>query len=288
LAKVPFESDFQKSISIKKNTSPSKEYTFKGYAHDEGITFEGLKGNIRGRSFEYGVFFNKFTDTTSFINFTGSEAPQIFTDLERGQFYWLFIIPVNKYKIADFKIIDVTTLGGDSVYVIKYKPDIEESKKLIDKIDRRIVGRGIGNIYYVSSEKTFYIRKKDYSIIQIDFNQRNEISNADTSANIKNIRAISGSVKFEYFNGTPHPVFLNEKYIYEDKYGNVIEREDKVYYSNIQMIRLSEAELKKKYQLAKIFQTYPRRQFNAMHYERMGPFFYVPTIKKKIKIIYLG
>jgi hypothetical protein len=279
-AKIPFESTFQKNISIKKNTNPSKEYIIKGYAHDEGFTKEGLQGNIKGRSFSYGVFFNKFSDTSSFINFNGSKEPQIFTDFESGLFFWLFIIPVNKYEVADFKIIDVTTLGGDSIYVIKYKPDIEESKKLIDKIDRRIVGRGIGNIYYISSEKTFYIRKKNYSIIQIDFNQRNEISNTNTSANIKNIHEISGSVKFEYFNGTPHPVFLNEKYIYEDKYGNIFEREDKVYYSNIQMIRLSEAELKKKYQLAKIFQTYPRRQFNQIHSERMGPFFYVPTIKK--------
>jgi hypothetical protein len=163
--------------------------------------------------------------------------------------------------------------------VINYKPKLEESKKPIDKINRHFNRQNIGNIYYVSLDKTLYIRKKDFLIMQIDFTQRNEISNADTSANIKNIREISGSVKFEYFNGTPHPVFLNEKYIYEDKYGNIIEREDKIYYSNINMVRLSKDELKKKYQLAKIFQTYPRRQFNAMHYERMGPFFYVPTIK---------
>ena len=276
---TPFESDIQKSITIKKNTNPSKEYIIKGYAHDEGLTLEGLKGNIRGRSFNYGVFFNIFSDTTSFINYNGSREPQIFTDLEWGQFYWLFLIFKSNSPYAECKITDVTSLGGDSIYVINYKPKIEESKNQINKINRRINRQNIGNINYLSLDKTIYIRKKDFTIMQIDFIQRNEISNADTSANIKNIREISGSVKFEYFNGTPHPVFLNEKYIYEDKYGNVIEREDKVYYCNIQMIRLSEAELKKKYQLAKIFQTYPRRQFNQIHTERIGPFFYVPTIK---------
>ena len=96
---------------------------------------------------------------------------------------------------------------------------------------------------------------------------------------MKNIREISGTVKFDYFNNIPHPVFLNQKYLYEDRNGNIIERIDKIYYSNIKMVRLSKDELKKKYQLAKIFQTYPRRQFNAMHYERIGPFFHVPTIK---------
>ena len=279
-ATSPFESDFQKSITIKKNTSPLKEFIIKGYAHDEGFTKEGLIGNIRGRSFNYGVFFNKFSDTSSFINFNGSEEPQIFTDLEWGQFYWLFLIFKSNSPYAECKITDVTTLGGDSIYVINYKPKIEESKNQINKINRRINRQNIGNINYLSLDKTIYIRKKDFTIMQIDFIQRNEISNADTSANIKNIREISGSVKFEYFNGTPHPVFLNEKYIYEDKYGNIIEREDKIYYSNINMVRLSKDELKKKYQLAKIFQTYPRRQFNQIHSERMGPFFYVPTIKK--------
>jgi hypothetical protein len=276
---TPFESDFQKSITIKKNTNPSKEYIIKGYAHDEGLTLEGLKGNIRGRSFNYGVFFNKFSDTTSFINFNGSREPQIFTDFEWGQFYWLFLIFKSNSPYAECKITDVTTLGGDSIYVINYKPKIEESINQINKINRRINRQNIGNINYLSLDKTIYIRKKDFTIMQIDFIQRNEISNADTSANIKNIREISGSVKFEYFNGTPHPVFLNEKYIYEDKYGNIIEREDKIYYSNINMVRLSKDELKKKYQLAKIFQTYPRRQFNQIHTERIGPFFYVPTIK---------
>jgi len=277
---TPFESDFQKNITIIHNAKKISEYKFKGYAHDEGFTLKGLRSNLRGKSFWYSVFFKKYTDTTSFINFNGYERPQLFSEFERGLFYWLLLLPNNKFRIADCKIIDVTAFGGDSIYIIKYEPKFEESKKLIDKVDRHINGHEIGNIYYSSLNKIFYIRKKDFAIMQIDFTQRNEISNADTSANIKNIRGISGSVKFEYFNGTPHPVFLNERYIYEDKYGNIIEREDKVYYSNIQMIRLSETELKKKYQLAKIFQTYPRRQFNQIHSERMGPFFYVPTIKK--------
>jgi hypothetical protein len=191
---TPFESDFQKNITIKQNAKKTGEYKFRGYAHDEGFTFKGLRSYLRGKSFWYSVFFNKYTDTTSFINFNGAEKPQLFSEFESGLFYWLLMWPNNKFRIADCKIIDITAFGGDSIYVIKYEPKIVESKKLIDKVDRHINGHEIGNIYYPSLDKIFYIRKKDFTIIQIDFKQRNEISNADTSINIKNIIETSGSV----------------------------------------------------------------------------------------------
>jgi hypothetical protein len=86
---TPFESDFQKNITIKQNTKKTSEYKFRGYAHDEGFTLKGLRSYLRGKSFWYSVFFNKFTDTTSFINFNGTEKPQLFSELESGLFYWL-------------------------------------------------------------------------------------------------------------------------------------------------------------------------------------------------------
>ena len=276
---TPFESDFQKNITIIHNAKKTSEYKFKGYAHDEGFTLKGLRSNLRGKSFWYSVFFKKYTDTTSFINFNGYERPQLFSEFERGLFYWLLLLPNNKFRIADCKIIDVTVFGGDSIYIIKYEPKIEESKKLIDKVDRHINGHKIGNIYYSSLDKIFYIRKKDFTIIQIDFKQRNEISNTDTSVNIKNIIETSGSVKFQYFNDIPHPIFLNEKHIYEDKNGNIIERIDNIYYSNIKMIKLNEAELKKKYQINHIYRNYPIRDVGMLNYEKIGPFYYTPTIK---------
>lgn len=249
MATSPFESNFQKNITINRNSEKTKEFKFKGYAHDEGLTLKGLRSSLRGRSFWYSVFFEELTDTSSFINLDGSERPTLFTEIEKGLFYWLLILPNNKYRIADCKIIDVTTLGGDSIYVIKYEPKFEDSKNLIDKIDRFISRHKIGNIYYSSLDKIFYIRKKDFRIIQVDFSQKNEISNRDKSSNVKNIREISGSVKFDYFNDAPHPIYLNEKYEYEDRNGDIIERNDKIYYSNIQMVRLNDAELKKKYQI---------------------------------------
>ena len=276
---TPFESDFQKNITIIHNAKKTSEYKFKGYAHDEGFTLKGLRSNLRGKSFWYSVFFKKYTDTTSFINFNGYERPQLFSEFERGLFYWLLLLPNNKFRIADCKIIDVTAFGGDSIYVIKYEPKIEESKKLIDKVDRHINGHKIGNIYYSSLDKIFYIRKKDFTIIQIDFKQRNEISNTDTSINIKNIIETSGSVKFQYFNDIPHPIYLNEKHIYEDKNGNIIERINNIYYSNIKMVKLSEAELKKKYQINHIYRNYPIRDVGMLNYEKLGPFYYTPTIK---------
>ena len=276
---TPFESDFQKNITIIRNTKKTSEYKFKGYAHDEGFTLKGLRSYLRGKSFWYSVFFNKYTDTSSFINFNGYERPQLISEYERGLFYWLLLLPNNKFRIADCKIIDLTAFGGDSIYVIKYEPKIEESKKLIDKVDRHINGHKIGNIYYSSLDKIFYIRKKDFTIIQIDFKQRNEISNADRSVNIKNIIETSGSVKFQYFNDIPHPIYLNEKHLYEDKNGNIIERIDNIYFSNIKMIKLSEAELKKKYQLNHIYRNYPIRDVGMLNYEKIGPFYYVPTIK---------
>ena len=276
---TPFESDFQKNISIKQNSKKISQFIFKGYAHNEGFTLKGLTSYLRGKSFWYSVFFDKYTDTTSFINFNGTEKPQLFSEFEKGLFYWLLMLPNNKFRIADCKIIDVTIFGGDSIYVIKYEPKIEESKKLIDRVDRRINGHKIGNIYISSLDKILYIRKKDFTIIQIDFNQRNEISNADTSSNVKNIREISGTVKFDYFNNIPHPVFLNQKYLYEDKNGNIIERIDNTYYSNIKLVKLSEAELKNKYQINYIYRNYPIRNVAMLNYEKLGPFYYTPTIK---------
>ena len=276
---TPFESDFQKNISIKQNSKKISQFIFKGYAHNEGFTLKGLTSYLRGKSFWYSVFFDKYTDTTSFINFNGTEKPQLFSEFEKGLFYWLLMLPNNKFRIADCKIIDVTIFGGDSIYVIKYEPKIEESKKLIDRVDRRINGHKIGNIYISSLDKILYIRKKDFTIIQIDFNQRNEISNADTSSNVKNIREISGTVKFDYFNNIPHPVFLNQKYLYEDKNGNIIERIDNTYYSNIKLVKLSEAELKNKYQISYIYRNYPIRNVAMLNYEKLGPFYYTPTIK---------
>ena len=276
---TPFESDFQKNISIKQNSKKTSHFIFKGYAHNEGFTLKGLTSYLRGKSFWYSVFFDKYTDTTSFINFNGNEKPQLFSEFDRGLFYWLLMLPNNKFKIADCKIIDVNIFGGDSIYVIKYEPKIEESKKLIDRVDQRINGHKIGNIYISSLDKILYVRKKDFTIIQIDFKQRNEISNADTSSNVKNIREISGTVKFDYFNNIPHPVFLNQKYLYEDKNGNIIERIDNTYYSNIKLVKLSEAELKKKYQINQIYRNYPIRNVTMLNYEKLGPFYYIPTIK---------
>ena len=224
-------------------------------------------------------FFTKFSDTNSFINFDGSESPQLFTAFQKGFFVWLFIMTNSEKKYAKCKIIDLTTLGEDSVYVIKYIPNYFETIESIKKKNRYVTNGEIRKIYYTALDKTIYVRKNDMEIIQIDYNQRNEISNVDTVKNINKILEISGSVKFEYFNNTPHPIFLNEKYKYIDKFGNIIERDDKIYYSNIKNIRLSEAELIKKYQLLKIYKNYPLRQFNQIHSERMGPFFFVPTIK---------
>ena len=275
----PFESEFHKNITIKQNYNSIKEFKFDGYAHYEGITKKGLFNINKGKSLEYGVFFTKFSDTNSFINFDGSESPQLFTAFQKGFFVWLFIMTDHKYQNAKCKIIDVTTLGGDSVYVIKYIPNYFETIESIKKKNRYLTNGEIRKIYYTALDKTIYVRKNDMEIIQIDYNQRNEISNVDTVKNINKILEISGSVKFEYFNNTPHPIFLNEKYKYIDKYGNIIERDDKIYYSNIKNIRLSEAELIKKYQLLKIYKNYPLRQFNFLNDERIGPFSYTPIIK---------
>lgn len=275
----PFESEFHKNITIKQNYESIKEFEFDGYAHYEGVTKKGLINLNKGKSLEYGVFFTKFLDTNSFINFDGSESPQLFTAFQKGFFFWLFIMTDIKYQKAKCKIIDVTTLGDDSVYVIKFIPNYYETIESIKKRNRYVTNGEIRKIYYTALDKTIYVRKNNMEIIQIDYNQRNEISNVDTVKNINKILEISGSVKFEYFDKTPHPIFLNEKYKYIDKYGNIIERDDKIYYSNIKNIRLSEAELIKKYQLLKIYKNYPLRQFNFLNNERIGPFSYTPIIK---------
>lgn len=98
--------------------------------------------------------------------------------------------------------------------------------------------------------------------------------------NGKNLIYISGSIGFYYTNETVHPSYIYQKTSYGDNYGNTYERDDYVYFSNIKAIMLKDSELKKKYNLNKIFRNYPIRDVLFTNYENIGAFFNVPVIKK--------
>ena len=77
--------------------------------------------------------------------------------------------------------------------------------------------------------------------------------------NILSIKEISGSIGFQYFNGNIHPAYIYQFYAYVDKNGNDIERRDSSYFSNVQNIKLTERDLKSKYQISSIYRNFPIR-----------------------------
>lgn len=274
-ADLPFESDFQKSTIIIKNHNDPKEFIIKGYAHNEGLTSKGMKSYLKGRTLWYGAFFNNYNDTISFIDIQGSNTPITFTEFERGLFYWFIALPNSEFPIAACKISSLTSLDGDSVFVIEYKPKKIESKTLINKLNRSITG--VGGLDLFSLEKTLYVRIKDLKLIKIDFKQKSDF--ILNNKNIKKFIEISGSVKFEYFDDMPHPLVLNQKYVYEDVNETIIERIDNTYFSNIKIIKLNNSDLKRKYQIKKIYRNFPIRDVSMNHIDKMGPFYNVPIIK---------
>ena len=121
------------------------------------------------------------------------------------------------------------------------------------------------------------MRIKDLKLIKIDFKQKSDF--ILNNKNIKKFIEISGSVKFEYFDDMPHPLVLNQKYVYEDVNETIIERIDNTYFSNIKIIKLNNSDLKRKYQIKKIYRNFPIRDVSMNHIDKMGPFYNVPIIK---------
>ena len=280
-ANIPFESEFQKTIFVIKNGDSSKKISLRGYSHYEGMTQKGFSSNLRGLNVWFGVDSYDLYDTTSFIAFNESGEPMVFTELEMGKFQWLIVTDTNgvskNHSIATYEIENISLFGDDSIYIIKHTPKLE-----IDDARVRLLNDFSGNEFYsfFSAIKKYYIRKKDFKLIKIDFYQSGNNSNIGNKFNGKRLNYISGSIGFHYLNETIHPSYIYQNISYIDNYGNKYERDDYVYFSNIKSIMLKDSELKKKYQLHKIFRNYPVRDVLFINYENIGAFFYVPMIKK--------
>ncbi|MFN9590190.1 MAG: carboxypeptidase-like regulatory domain-containing protein [Bacteroidota bacterium] len=280
-ANTPFESEFQKIIFVNKNGDSSKKISLRGFSHYEGITQKGFSSNLRGLNVWFGVDSYDLYDTSSFIAFNESGRPQVFTELEMGKFQWLIVTDTNgvskNQSIATYEIENISLFGDDSIYVIKHTPKLEIDDKRV-----RLLNEFSGNEFYsfFSAVKKYYIRKKDFKLIKIDFYQSGNNSDMGNKFNGKNLNYISGSMGFYYTNETVHPSYIYQKTSYGDNYGNTYERNDYVYFSNIKAIMLKDSELKKKYQLNKIFRNYPIRDVLFTNYQNIGAFFNVPVIKK--------
>jgi hypothetical protein len=67
--------------------------------------------------------------------------------------------------------------------------------------------------------------------------------------------------------------------LYQDINGNEIERNDSCFFSNIKMEKLSDDELKKRYQIKNIYRSFPIRDVSLEYQEKLSPFWYVPKLK---------
>jgi len=279
--KIPFESDLQKTIDVSTNSISHRKINIKAFSHYEGLTMSGLTSYLRGLTFWYAVNESRVGDTTSFIDCNESGKPQVFTDFEMGRFQWLVASDTTGVSsgesIAQYHMEAITVFGGDSVYIVKHTPKPAEINKSVQKLNQ-FSSNGVYTFF--SAEKTYYVRKKDYRLLRIDFYQNSGQLNQSTKKNVRSIDHISGSVGFQYPGSSPHPAYIYQTCVYTDIQGNLMERKDSSYYSNVKMIDISNEELKKKYQISKIYRSYPIRDVQLNIEPNLGAFWYVPMIKK--------
>lgn len=280
-AKIPLESSLQKTITVVKNGDSAKKITIHAYSHYEGLTVKTFSSYLRGLNFWFAVDSYMLGDTAAFTSYNESGKPQVFTELELGKFQWLILTDTtgvsNGASIAKYEIESISLFGEDSVYVVKHTPKSQEDNKRV-----RLLNQASSNDLYsfFSLEKKFYIRKKDFKLIKIDFYQSGGVPSGGVEKNIKELNYISGSVGFYYTDETIHPTYIHQKIAYVDINGNSLERIDNTYFSNIKSLMLSDAELKQKYQLNKIYRSFPIRDVSFTNYQNIGAFWYVPVIKK--------
>lgn len=279
-AKIPFESELQKSIIVVKNGDSTKKIMLRAYSHYEGLTAKGFSSYLRGLNCWFVVDNYTLGDTTKFIAYSESGKPQVFTELELGKFQWLMLTDttgISKAEsIAKYDIESISLFGEDSVYIVKHTPKSQKENNRV----RLLNDASSNNLYsFFSTEKRFYIRKKDFKLIRIDFYQYGGMPSGGIEKNIKYLNYISGSVGFYYIDETIHPTFIKQKISYIDIDGNSVERIDNTYFSNIKSILLSDAELNRKYQINKIYRSYPIRDVSLKNYKNIGAFWYVPIIK---------
>ena len=276
-AKIPFESDLHKTINVAINGKDSKKISVHALSHTEGITGEVYTSYLRGLNFWYVADKYDIEDTIGFIDCNSSGKPMLFTEFDWGEFQWLFKSYNSKSDelFADYELDKITVFENDSIYLVNYTPK-PNSEKIIQSLNT-FSRRGIHT--YFSMQKKLYIRKKDLQLLRIDFNQT-DLSIPETfKKNISNISELSGSVSFQYFNGVPHPSYIYANYKYTDINDNKIERNDRLYFSNIKQENLSEEALKKKYQIVRIYRSYPIRSVQFLNYIKLGAFDFAPIIK---------
>ena len=276
---IPAESEVIKKVNFRINGSFQTTSQFRALSHFEGFSLEGLRSYLRGRLFWYVVQSGSAIDTTSIINYDGLLNSELFTDLDLGVFLYLLAVDTSpkgaKFGVGRNVLNGITNFGTDSVYLIDFYPVDDSVRENTIKFNR-----ASSKFYSLfSAEKRFYIRKSDFKIIRIDFKQNSKDPEPVVKENILSIKEISGSIGFQYFNGNVHPAYIYQFYAYVDKNGNDIERRDSSYFSNVQNIKLSERDLKSKYQIATIDRSFPIRSAIFLNKKRLGHFTYVPFKK---------
>lgn len=276
---VPAESEIIKKVDFNVNGTELNSSNFKALSHFEGLSINGLQSYLRGMLFWYVVHAFQVNDTAEIIQYDGLPHSELFTDIDRGLFLWLLAVDISpggrRFGLGRNVFKGITNFGNDSVYVVEFYPEEDGKRENTVKFNR-----ATSKFYSLfSAEKRFYIRKSDFQILRIDYKQNSKDPEPLLKDNIQSIKEISGSIGFQYYNGSIHPSYIYQFFSYTDKNGNHIKRSDSSYFSNTQFIQLNEPELKKKYQLAKLYRNFPIRSAAFLYKSRIGHFRYVP-IKK--------
>jgi hypothetical protein len=277
----PFESDLQKTIDVAINGVSTRKISLSAYSHYEGFSIKGLTSYLRGNTFWYAVNKADIGDTRDFIDRNETGKPQVFTELDAGKFQWLLTTDTTgsatKSGIVDYRMLGISVFGDDSVYIVQHTPHDAASNKTIRTLNQYATN---GMYTFFSAEKTYYIRKSDLRLLRIDFLQHGgNLDEKGAGKNIGRIDSISGKVGLLYIDNALHPAYLYQNYSYRDMNGNQVERKDSSYYSNVQLKNLADAELKTKYQLQKIYRSYPIRDAAGTYESRLGAFWWVPVTK---------
>jgi hypothetical protein len=246
-----FESELHKEIKILKNRNLIFNFNSSGFMHDEGINIHSLLNNRNDFSWNFynQINFDKKTNE-KILDYNGNSLSAD-TYFEKRAIKYLLPLSLTKYTYKNLGVVKLDTIN---VYKIEVIP---ENYFLFPFIDYKLFHR-----FYkiIKSNKIYYINSKTFEIVQIEFNNEMKLQ---FKGNISNttLYKINGVVKYYNFNNTIIPSKIYVDHFFRDNDNNEYIRTDLIYYSNIEISNLTNAQLQLKYNLKSIQGEIPNRRF---------------------------
>ncbi|MBX9892695.1 MAG: hypothetical protein K2Y12_10280 [Chitinophagaceae bacterium] len=245
-SKTAFESDFSKRAEIIENNEEVVDFYLKGKAHDEGFDINQLINNRQ----DYSWFLTDSVRINKRKKISGITNKWIndFTIFESRSIKFLFPLSIAYYE---YSLLGIEMLESDTVYKVKSVPK-KNSEDLLRSIDKKVL-RPFTSLLLCN--KTYYIKKKTFEILRIDFDQTYDYK---VSYNGITQIAIEGVVKYLSFDKAYHPFYINVKHLYKVGSNNYT-RVDEIVFNNIKPVTFSNDQLLLKYNLKEIKGNFPNR-----------------------------